>query len=226
MRGDGPIRSAIGSLRRAATDRLRRHAVAAARVTRVRSAISTICGPAAARARGAAGRLRRCRIGEERRRMRARLQKDRIDDDDEARRRRAENAQRNRPAGAPPCAQSRDAERSAGDCAARGTDSAIVAALTHFSSPECLAAALECATSRPAAQLARWLADALAGSSPRRSERGGFSRRPRALAIERQAHGDARALADPAADRNSPPCSRTRPLTMESPSPVPPWRRS
>ena len=42
-----------------------------------------------------------------------------------------------------------------------------------------------------------------------------------ALAVERQANGDAGALAHPAAISISPPCSATSPFTIESPSPVP-----
>src|SRR5580700_7237712 len=50
--------------------------------------------------------------------------------------------------------------------------------------------------------------------------------RPRALAIERQADRDARALADPAADREFAAMQPHQALDDGSPRPVPPWRRS
>ena len=158
--------------------------------------------------RGAAfGCLRRGRIGEKWRRMCARLQENRVDDDDEARRAGAEYRQRiDRPARR--FRQQPKSDRSDGAEQPRRAEAKLARC-------RCGAHALfftrmlvggRPLRARAAARNGplRHSAAPVKGSASRWSRRcaEGCLSEASALAIERQAHGDARAFADPAADRD------------------------
>ena len=134
---DAPMSSAIGSLRRTAGACGRGAAGGCTAAVASAGRGGAGAGAVVAACRAGIGHLRPCRIGEKWRRMRARLQEDRIDDDHEAGSTSAEDRQRvdRTVRNFRPKAK---ADRSGGaDGASCGPAPVFVAAVTHFSLPVC-----------------------------------------------------------------------------------------